>query len=159
LRALAEGDGLNGTILDPAARWAWPVALAEHFHYPYTEGLLPRYTQNIAAAIVGRRKVIARREGFEHYDLSSDPDERSSMQGSLEVFEAACRRDGAPAAAVERAVQHLTRWSGVLTGSGPPTETSGGAAAVQHGRLRPDGLTQMAGTLACAVRRHGMVPA
>jgi len=110
LRAVGLGRDLRGTILDPMVRAAHPVALAEHFHYPYTEGLLPRYTQNIAAAVVGTRKVIMRREGLEHYDLAADPDEIAPSGGQIIDFEIACRRDGAPREAIAAAVAHLRRW-------------------------------------------------
>src|SRR5262249_20661457 len=40
-RGLAEGGDLRGTLLDPTWRSTNPVALAEHFHYPYTDGVLP----------------------------------------------------------------------------------------------------------------------
>src|SRR5262249_59521321 len=46
LRAIAEGRGLQGTILDRQTSAARPVALAEHFHYPFTAGGPPRNTPN-----------------------------------------------------------------------------------------------------------------
>jgi hypothetical protein len=61
-RGLADGGDLRGTLLDSTSRSTNPVALAEHFHYPYTDGILPEYTQNIAAAVVGKRKIIVRRD-------------------------------------------------------------------------------------------------
>lgn len=110
LRAVGTGTGLRRTLLDPETRAASPVALAEHFHYPHTDGLLERYAQNIAAAIVGRRKVIVRREGLVQYDLAGDPDEDTPEPSTIAAFEAACRRDGIPAAAVAAAAAHLRRW-------------------------------------------------
>jgi arylsulfatase A-like enzyme len=99
-----------GTILDPGARQSRPVALAEHYHYPHTAGLLERYAQNIAAAIVGTRKMIVRRDGAIAYDLLRDPDEQAPEPSTVADFEAGCRRDGSPAAAVATAVEHLRRW-------------------------------------------------
>jgi arylsulfatase A-like enzyme len=114
LFALLCGVGLRrrvaGTILDPATRARRAVAAAEHFHYPHTAGLLGRYTQNLAAAVVGGRKLIIRREGPELYDLDRDPHERSPERATIAAFEAVCRRDGAPAAAIAEAVGHLRRW-------------------------------------------------
>lgn len=110
LSAVGLQRGLRGTILDPAARAANPVALAEHFHYPHTAGLLPRYVQNIAAAVVGERKLIARREGLEHYDLAHDPDETAPQDTSIAAFADACRCDGVGAAAIAAAIQHLGVW-------------------------------------------------
>ena len=110
LRAVGLGHGLAGTVLDPQARGARPVALAEHFHYPHTDGLLPRYTQNLAAAVVGTRKMIVRREGPEHYDLGRDPGEMAPSGGTVADFEAACRREGLPASAISTAAAHLRRW-------------------------------------------------
>jgi arylsulfatase A-like enzyme len=110
IRAAAAGEEIRGTILDPAWRAAHPVALAEHFHYPYTHGLLDRFTQNIAAAVVGDRKMIVRREGSTLYDLARDPAELAPEEATLEAFRTACRRDGAPARAIELASAHLRRW-------------------------------------------------
>jgi arylsulfatase A-like enzyme len=110
LRAVGLDLGLAGTLLDPSARAARPVALAEHFHYPHTTGLLDRYKQNIAAAIVGRRKLVVRREGLLQYDLERDPDEHDPEPSTVMDFAAACRRDGTPARTVATATAHLQRW-------------------------------------------------
>jgi arylsulfatase A-like enzyme len=110
LRRVGLEGRVGGTILDPAARQARPVALAEHYHYPHTAGVLERYAQNIATAIVGTRKMILRREGAMAYDLVRDPDERAPEPSSVADFEAACRRDGWPAASVATAIEHLRRW-------------------------------------------------
>ena len=114
IRAVGLGHGVRGTLLHPAYRRAHPIALAEHFHYPHTAGVLARYTQNLAAAVVGRRKIILRREGAEHYDLGSDPGETAAVGGTLADFEGACRRDGLPAAAIAAAIAHLRRASAAL---------------------------------------------
>ena len=110
LANIAEGRGLAGTLLDDRARAARPVALAEHFHYPPVPGSRPRYAQDIAAAVVGRRKLIVRREGGELYDLAADPDERAPLAASSDDFAARCRADGAPEPAVREAVAHVERW-------------------------------------------------
>jgi hypothetical protein len=109
-RAVGQGGGLGGTILDVAARAARPVALAEHFHYPFTNGLLERYTQNLAAAVVGRRKLVVRREGLLQYDVEHDADERGPESSTVAAFAAACRADGLPSGAIATAVEHLRRW-------------------------------------------------
>ncbi len=109
-RGVTLGDGIRGTLLDPGARPAGGVALAEHFHYPLTVGLLERYTQNLAAAVVGSQKMIVRREGLRRYDLARDPDERHPEPATVRDFAAACRREGAGTAAIAAAVAHLGRW-------------------------------------------------
>ena len=109
-RKVGLGEGLEGTLLDPGARSARPVALAEHFHYPFTAGVLEQYTQNIAAAVVGARKLVVRREGLFQYDLARDPTEQAAEPSTVPAFEAACRRDGSAAAAIAAAAHHLRRW-------------------------------------------------
>jgi arylsulfatase A-like enzyme len=99
--------GYSGTLLAGDERRAHPFALAEHFHYPHTEGLLERYKQNLTAAVVGTRKVIVRREGIERYDLAADPLEVAPSGGTIADFEADCRRDGLPGAAIAAAAEHL----------------------------------------------------
>ena len=113
IRAVALGEGRGGTFLDAGYRRPHPIALAEHFHYPHAAGMDPRYKQNIAAAIAGRRKVIMRRGGLEAYDLARDPYERNPGPSEIAEFEAACRADGVPAAALSSALDHLRRWAGV----------------------------------------------
>jgi len=95
------------TLLDPGARRG--VALAEHFHYPHAERVLHRYRQDLAAAIVGSRKAIMRREGLVQYDLAADPDELVPLGGGIADFESACVRAGVPRSAVAAVVTHLRR--------------------------------------------------
>ena len=109
-QAVGLKGGLAGTVLDGAARSARPVALAEHFHYPFTNGLLERYRQNLAAAVVGRRKLVVRREGVLQYDVERDADERAPELSTVAAFAAACRADGLPSGAIAPAVEHLRRW-------------------------------------------------
>ena len=110
IRDVALGGGVGGTLLDADAHAARGVALAEHFHYPRVADILPKYAQNIASAIVGRRKAIVRREGLQQLDLADDPGEEHAEPGSIAAFEDACRRDGATAAAIRAASDHLRRW-------------------------------------------------
>ena len=138
--AAGLGRGYHATLLAAEHRRAHPVALAEHFHYPHTDGLLERYKQNLAAAVVGTRKVIVRREGIERYDLAADPCEVAPAHGMIADFEADCRRDGLPGGAIAAAVEHL-RYSGAITRrarvrsfplprtDAPPAEPSALAAA------------------------------
>jgi hypothetical protein len=112
IRGIALRHTTRGTLLDASARASQPVALAEHFHYPYVDDMQPRYAQNIAAAIVGDRKLVVRQEGLLQYDLARDPDERDGEPVSIAAFEAACRRDGAPIGAVRAATDHARRWEG-----------------------------------------------
>jgi Sulfatase len=109
-RALAAGGRLDGTLLDSAACAARGATLAEHFHYPFTDGLLPRYTRNVAAAVVGTRKLVLRHDDVEIYDLAGDPDEVRPEPGTIELFAERCRHGGAAPAAVAQAVEHLRRW-------------------------------------------------
>lgn len=110
LSSVADGRGIGGTLLDERARAARPVALAEHFHNPHVPGARRRFTQDIAAAVVGRRKLIVRREGGALYDLATDPDERRPDAATVADFAALCARDGAPHAAIHEATNHLERW-------------------------------------------------
>ena len=109
IRSVAGGEGVSGTLLDPHARAARPVALAEHFHYP-GEALLGAYAQNIAAAVVGRRKVIVRREGLYAYDLEHDGDELAPQETTIADFTAWCRREGVGRGALAEVEAHLRRW-------------------------------------------------
>lgn len=110
LTAVALGGSLEGTMLDGEARAGLPIALAEHFHYPHSQGLVPKYVQNIAAAIVGTKKARIEREGVELYDLRADPGETAAVRGTIADFEDACRSDGVPRRAIDEAVAHLRRW-------------------------------------------------
>jgi arylsulfatase A-like enzyme len=109
--AVGRGHDWRGTLLGGEYRRAHPVALAEHFHYPHTDGLLERYKQNLSAAVVGTRKIIVRRDAVEHYDLAADPLETAPVGGTIADFEAACRREGWPDAAIGTALAHLRRGS------------------------------------------------
>src|SRR5262249_55647301 len=143
--AMGHGGDLAGTVLDSDYRGEHPLALAQHFHYPHTDDLLPRYRQNLGAAVVGRRKLIVRREGLEHYDLQADPDEATPLGGTLGDFEAACRRDGAPAAAIAAALAHLRR---------PPAPTPAPPARAAR-RPRAEVLTSSDAPLAGAWLARG----
>jgi hypothetical protein len=109
LRAAGLGEGRAGTILDPTARAAFPVALAEHFHYPQVDGMLPRYAQDVAAAIAGERKWIVTRDGVAQYDLARDPDECAPISVAVDDVEGACMREGVPRDAAHAAAAHLRR--------------------------------------------------
>ena len=111
IRSAALEEGFGATILDPGYRAARPIAVAEHFHYPHANGILPRYRQNVAAAITASRKVIVRGERVEHYDLDRDPDEAAASVAPLSEFGAECRRQGLGGPALDAALQHLSRWS------------------------------------------------
>ena len=110
LRAAGLGAGLGRTILDATYRGEHPVALAEHFYYPHLPDLLPRYRQNIAAAITSRDKVIVRSDNVEHYHLRNDPRETDPQRTTLAAFEAVGRAAGLPLPAVSAAARHLRAW-------------------------------------------------
>lgn len=128
LVAIAEGRGVGGTLLDPAARAAQPVALAEHFHYPHAPAMRPHYRQDIAAAVVGRWKCHVRREGMLVYDLAADSAEACPERATLDAFEALCRRDGCPPRAVTAAIGHLRRWKTLATARPPGALPAHGSA-------------------------------
>jgi arylsulfatase A-like enzyme len=109
LRAVGEGRGPGGTILDGAYRRAHPVALAEHFHYPHVPDMHPSYRHDLVAAIVGARKVIVRGERVEHFDLEADPDEQAPALQPLAEFAAACRGQGLGARDVDATMASLHR--------------------------------------------------
>jgi arylsulfatase A-like enzyme len=110
VRALALGGDARQTILDAAYRAAHPIALAEHFHYRHAPRALPRYLQNVAAAVTARAKVCVRREGIVMHDLERDPEELDPKPASLNDFASACRREGLDQSAIERAIAHLGAW-------------------------------------------------
>jgi arylsulfatase A-like enzyme len=110
VRALAVGGDDRQTILHAGYRAAHPIALAEHFHYRQAPRAMPRFLQNIAAAVTRRTKVCVRREGIFLYDLERDPEELHPQPASLDDFTAACRREGLDGAAIERTVGHLRSW-------------------------------------------------
>ena len=110
VRSVALEATTRGTVLDPQVPAASPVALAEHFFYPHAPRAAARYAQNLAAAVVGTRKLLVRREGTFHYDLERDPDEQRPEPLPVVEFAARCRRDGVSAGAVEGALAHLRRW-------------------------------------------------
>lgn len=110
VRTVAEGAPLAGTLLDPNGPASAPVALAEHFHYPHTVGLAERFKHNLAAAIIGRHKLVVQREGLSIYDLDRDPGEMAPRPGSIVEFAELARRDGLSAKAIDAAVAHLSRW-------------------------------------------------
>ncbi len=113
IRAIGFDEGLGNTILDSNYRAVHPVVLAEHFYYPYVKDMLPRYRQNIAAAVTRIQKIIMRCEGVEQFSLANDPGETRPQATSIGEFETACRRDGTCAAAVSAAMEHLRHWDAI----------------------------------------------
>lgn len=110
VRAVGLGEGLAGTILDAGYRASHPVAIAEHFYYPHVRDMLPKYRQNIVAAIGRTQKVIVRHEGAEQYELNDDPGEASPRNADLAAFAAACQRNGKPPHSLDDALNHLRNW-------------------------------------------------
>jgi len=75
LERVGKGRGTDGTLLDPAYRASRPFALAEHFHYPQVESVLPRYRQNLFGVVARGTKVVRRGSVLEVTDLRTDPGE------------------------------------------------------------------------------------
>jgi hypothetical protein len=59
---------------------------------------------------VGTPKLVLRYDVTELYDVARDPDETDPESATVEAFAERCRRDGAPAAAIDAARDHLRRW-------------------------------------------------
>lgn len=109
MRAAVEGASYRGTILDAEYRAANAIALAEHFHYTQVPDMLPRYRQNIGAAICDDEKVVVRREGLQRYDLQADPDEARPQPADVEAVGAQWRA-ATPSASHGDALAWLRRW-------------------------------------------------
>jgi hypothetical protein len=62
---------------------------------------------NLVAAVTADRKVIARENSIEHYDLSTDGEECMPAAAPIEAFLSDARRNGIPSAAIESAAVHL----------------------------------------------------
>lgn len=125
VESLARGGPAKGTLLDAEATGEQAVALAEHFHYPAVRGALPEYSSNVAAARVGRRKAIVRRDRIDCYDLDADHDERHATRVSIGDFDDLCRADRSSPAAIDAALAHLSRWSIALGAARPARSRSG----------------------------------
>jgi arylsulfatase A-like enzyme len=91
MRSAADGKSYRGTILDAEYRAANAIALAEHFHYTRVPDMLPRYRQNIGAAICDGEKIVVRREGLQRYDLQADPGEAHPQPADVEAIGAQWR--------------------------------------------------------------------
>lgn len=107
LLASAQTGTPAGTILDPDYRARHPIALAEHFHYPHLPDALPRYRQNLRAAISRTTKVIRRDEGVVCFDLTRDAAEAEPMDVTTADVASRWRADGAAAEAASAALAHL----------------------------------------------------
>jgi len=127
MRSVALEGTTRGTLLDEDVPAAAPVALSEHFFYPHARAMAPQYAQNLAAAVVGSRKLIVRREGTFAYDLARDPGEQAPEPLPVSEFAVRCRRDGVSASAVADALAHLRRWDDSRSRSVLPLRDEGRA--------------------------------
>lgn len=116
MRAVGTRRGVGGTLLDPAARAARPVALAEHFHYDRLPDALPQYRRNLTAAIAGDHKVIASGDGVRCYDLARDRGETTPTPAPLAALDDVARGWGIDARARHAVRVHCQR-VGALVGS------------------------------------------
>lgn len=111
MRAVGLRLPLSETILDHNYRARHAVALAEHYHYPHVADALPKYRQNLAAAISRRVKVIVGRNCVAHFDRADDPAERRPLAAPLAAFPAhSGAEDAAGRAAIARAMEYLSHW-------------------------------------------------
>jgi hypothetical protein len=109
-KAVGSGEDLGDTLLSAAYRGKHPIAVAEHFYYPHVPDILPRYKQNLAAAIAWPEKVVVRGSETIRYDLSRDREETEQEPFSADLFGAACRKREIDTDATTRAVEHLRGW-------------------------------------------------
>jgi arylsulfatase A-like enzyme len=109
MRAAADGAAYRGTILDAEYRAANAIALAEHFYYTQVPDMLPRYRQNIGAAICDGEKIVVRREGLQRYDLQADPEEAQPQPVEVEAIGAQWRAT-APSTNHSAALNWLRYW-------------------------------------------------
>jgi arylsulfatase A-like enzyme len=109
LAAATRRDG-EATLLDAGHRAEHAVALAEHFHYPHAPDALPEFRQDLAAAVVGRHKVVLRSSRALDYDLIADPHEETPLPIPLGDVGDLWRSHGAATGAVRAAERHLTDW-------------------------------------------------
>jgi len=107
IRSAQNGGEATATLLDPDWRARHPIALAEHFYYPHIPDALPRYRGNLVAAVARDRKVLARSNEIECFDLASDPEELFPQTMSRTNIMDACRSLGTGTVAATGALDHL----------------------------------------------------
>lgn len=110
IRSAALDRSVRKSLLEPGFRAENPIALAEHHHHAQLTDALPRYRQNLAAAIVGWSKFTLHRGAVERYDLRTDAGEITPAATTWPEIESMVTRAAAPAAA-GAALSHLRRWS------------------------------------------------
>jgi arylsulfatase A-like enzyme len=111
MRAVGLGEPLAGTMLSPAYRAERPLALAQHFYYPHVPDALPRFRQNIMAAVGRSAKVIVRREGLERYDLAGDPEELHPAPSAVDEVERAWHAEDVDPRALRSTAAALRSWA------------------------------------------------
>jgi membrane-anchored protein YejM (alkaline phosphatase superfamily) len=110
MRSAALDHSVHNTLLEPGFRAENPIALAEHYRYARLTGALPRYRQNLAAAVVGSTKLVLHGGGADRYDLHTDAGEISPATTTWPEIESIFTHAAGPAAA-GAALSRLRRWS------------------------------------------------
>lgn len=105
-RALTNGG--HDVLLGEEQRRAWPLALAEHYRYPFLSGVAPHFRHNVAGLVLGPLKLIVRPEGCLVTCLDTDPTEQYLREVTLREFSATAHAANLPTAAIDAAVAHAT---------------------------------------------------
>jgi len=113
-----KGGEASDTLLDSNWRARHPIALAEHFFYPHVPDAIPRYRENIAAAVARDRKILVRTDGIECFDLVSDPDELGPERMSRGGIKDACRILGTDKTTARGALDHLASFGHIVRSIG-----------------------------------------
>ncbi len=117
IRAAGLGESHESTLLSEEYREANPIALAEHFHYAGVQDALPKYRQNLVAAITRDAKLVGRREGLTVFQPDSDPREERGVPVDAERARTFFGLSGAARSGQEEALSHVMGWDyGSLSG-------------------------------------------
>ena len=107
MRVAMHGSRIDDTPLDPAFRARYPVAYAEHFHYPASGQIAARFRHDLRAVIGPRHKAIVRSDRTEIFDLVTDDGERRPLGLDTREFDRTLRETGVPRADAVRATSYL----------------------------------------------------
>lgn len=109
---LIVSAGLRGsfdrTICDESWRKSSAPLLLEHYCYPHVKRMQSRYGRNLAAAVRGNRKVIARGSGLECFEITEAGDEIIDLGASAREFLFEAGESVAQRESVLAAVRHVS---------------------------------------------------